>query len=107
MPTMRALGVRLYFTAAASFASSRAQAPSLTPEALPAVTVPSALTTPLSLASASSEVARGCSSLLTTIESPLRSPFFGVIVTGVISLSKKPACCAAMVFIWLANAIWS
>jgi hypothetical protein len=37
-----------------SLASSSAQAPSLTPEAFPAVTLPSARTTPRSLASASS-----------------------------------------------------
>src|SRR6218665_2159399 len=41
MPTIRALGVRPFFAAVASSASSRAQAPSFTPLALPAVTVPS------------------------------------------------------------------
>ena len=56
MPTTRARGVRPLLAAAASLASRRAQAPSLTPEALPAVTVPSGRTTPLSRASASIEV---------------------------------------------------
>jgi hypothetical protein len=41
MPTTRARGVRPWRAAAASLASSSAQAPSLTPLALPAVTVPS------------------------------------------------------------------
>ncbi len=50
---------------------SAAAAPSLTPEALPAVTVPSARTIGFSFASASSVVsARGCSSLSTTTGSP-------------------------------------
>ena len=74
--------------------SSSAQAPSLTPDALPAVTLPSGRTTPFSRANASSEVSRGCSSLVTTIG----SPFFGAIVTGVISASKKPERCAATAF---------
>ena len=42
-----------------------AAAPSLTPDALPAVTVPSGRTIGFSLPSASSVVARGCSSLST------------------------------------------
>ncbi len=58
-------------------------APSLTPEALPAVTVPSGLTIGFSLASASSVVSRGCSSTATTV-SPLRPG----TVTGVISPRK-------------------
>jgi hypothetical protein len=73
-----------------SLASSSAQAPSLTPLALPAVTVPSGLTTPLSLASASIEVSRGCSSLLTMTG----SPFFCAMLTATISRSKKPFFCA-------------
>src|SRR5450830_1830339 len=69
MPTIRARGVRPYCLTASALASSKAHAPSLTPEALPAVTVPSARTTPLSFASASILVARGCSSLLTVMAS--------------------------------------
>jgi len=103
MPTMRARGVRPWRVAAASLASSSAQLPSLTPLALPAVTVPSGRTMPLSLASASRLVARGCSSCRTTSA----SPFFCAIVTGQISASKKPRCCAASVFCWLASAMRS
>ena len=91
MPTTRARGVRPYLAAMASLASSSAAAPSFTPLALPAVTVPSGRTTPLSLASASRLVSRGCSSLLTMIA----SPFFCGTVTGTISASKKPDFCAA------------
>ena len=94
MPTTRARGVRPWRAAAASLASSSAQAPSFTPEALPAVTVPSGRTTPLSRASASRLVSRGCSSFATTTG----SPFFCAIVTGQISASKKPACCARTAF---------
>ncbi len=65
-------------------------APSLTPEALPAVTVPSGFTIGLSFASASSVVSRGCSSSATTV-SPLRPG----TVTGAISPAKKPRACAA------------
>jgi hypothetical protein len=103
MPTMRARGTRPCRAAARSLASSSAQAPSLTPEALPAVIVPSGLTTPLSLASASRLVSRGCSSFDTTIG----SPFFCAIVTGTISPSKNPAFCAATAFCCEASAILS
>ena len=103
MPTTRARGVRPCLAAAPSLASSSAQAPSLTPEALPAVTVPSGRTTPLSLARLSSEVSRGCSSLPTT----MASPFFWAIVTGTISASKKPRFCAATAFICEASAMRS
>jgi hypothetical protein len=89
--TTRALGLGPCLAAAASSASSNAHAPSLTPEASPAVTLPSGRTTPLSLASASRLVSRGCSSWVTT----WASPFFFGIVTGTISASKKPLICAA------------
>ena len=60
----RARGVRPCFFACSSFAKRSAAEPSFTPEALPAVTVPSGFTTPLSFASASSVVSgRGCSSV--------------------------------------------
>ena len=103
MPMTRARGVRPWRAAAASLASSSAQAPSLTPDALPAVTLPSGRTTPFSFASASRLVSRGCSSLATTIG----SPFFCAIVTGVISASKKPLFCAATAFCCEASAILS
>src|SRR5690606_40792697 len=69
----------------ASEATNMAQAPSLTPDALPAVTVPPLRNGALSAASAASEVsARGCSSLSTTVV-PLRPS----IVTGTISRSEE------------------
>ncbi len=103
--TMRARGVRPCRFAASSEAISVAHAPSLTPEALPAVTVPSGRTMALSLASASSVVSRGCSSRATTIG----SPFFAGIVTGTISSARRPAAIAASARSWLrsANASWS
>jgi hypothetical protein len=70
--------------AVASSASTSAQAPSLTPLALPAVTVPSGRTMGLSLASTSRLVARGCSSVSTTSA----SPFFCGMVTAQISRAK-------------------
>ena len=65
--------------------------------------MPSGRTTPLSLASASRLVSRGCSSWLTTTG----SPFFCGIVTGQISRARWPAFCAATAFIWLARAMRS
>ena len=59
------------YLALASSARSRAQAPSLTPDALPAVTLQAGRTAPLSLASASELVSSGCSSLMTTTETAL------------------------------------
>ncbi len=99
--TTRAFGSNPNFFAASADATSTAQAPSLTPEALPAVTVPSGLTTPLSLDSDSSVVsARGCSSLSTT--SGL--PFFCGIVTGTISSARRPSFIAAAARCWLRSA---
>jgi hypothetical protein len=103
MPTTRARGVRPWRPAAASLATSSAQLPSFTPLALPAVTLPSGRTTPLSLASASRLVSRGCSSWLTTTG----SPFFCAMLTGTISASKKPLFCAATALSWLASAMRS
>ena len=86
-PSTRASGVRSYFFTASSDAISSAAAPSLTPDALPAVTVPPSLRNGVpSLASCSIVVSRGCSSFDTTIGSPLR---WG-IETGAISLAKRP-----------------
>ena len=94
MLTTRARGVRPYFRAAASLAMISAAAPSLTPEALPAVTVPGVRKGVLSLARPSSVVSgRGCSSTSTTV-SPLRPG----MVTGTISRAKNPASCAALAF---------
>ncbi len=84
IPRSRAIGLNPYLPTARSLAISSATAPSLMPDALPAVTLPSGLTTPFSLASASSVVSRGCSSLLTTV-----SPFLPGMVTATISPSKN------------------
>ena len=55
-PAIRAIGSRPAFFAPASLATSTADAPSLSGEALPAVTVPSLTNAGLSLASFSSEL---------------------------------------------------
>jgi len=72
---------------------------------LPAVTVPSGFTIPLSFASASSVVARGCSSRETIAGSPLRDG----IETGTISSASLPASIAAAARCCerSANASWS
>ena len=82
-----------------------AAAPSLTPDALPAVTVPSLRTIGFSLASLSRLVRRGCSSVSTMSGSPLRCG----ISTATISAARRPLACAAAVFSWLrsAKASWS
>ena len=92
MPTTRAIGLRPYWPAACSEATSSAQAPSFTPEALPAVTVRSGPFTPFSLASCSSVVCgRGCSSAANTTG----SPFLRGMVTLISSSAKRPAASAA------------
>ncbi len=103
--TTRARGVRPCCLAAASDATISMAAPSLTPEALPAVIVPSGRTTGFSLARLSMVVARGCSSWLTMIG----SPFFWAMVTGVISAARRPLAWAAEALAWLrrAKASWS
>ena len=77
-----------------------AAAPSLTPDALPAVTVPGFRKGVFSLARFSRVVsARGCSSRSTRV-SPLRP----LIVTGAISLAKNPLSWAFAARCWLRNA---
>ncbi|KGX62712.1 hypothetical protein Y025_6322 [Burkholderia pseudomallei TSV32] len=100
IPSTRARGTSPWRRAAASLATSSAHAPSFTPDALPAVTVPSGRTTPLSFASASRVVSRGCSSRATTSG----SPFFCAIVTGAISCASVPSACARAAFCWLRSA---
>src|SRR4051812_25961144 len=105
-PTIRAIGVSPNFVAADWEASKSAHAPSFTPDAFPAVTVPFDLTIGLRLASASSVVSgRGCSSLHTTTG----SPFLAGTFTGIISLANRPALADAAARCWLryANASWS
>ncbi len=82
----------------------RAAAPSLTPDALPAVTVPGLRANGLSLASPSSVVSgRGCSSFATTT-GPARPPGTS---TGAISAAKKPVALPARSCERSANASWS
>ncbi|MCY1297258.1 hypothetical protein D9M70_466910 [compost metagenome] len=106
MPTTRPRAFKPWRLAASGLASSSAQAPSLTPEALPAVTLPSLRNGVPSLASCSRVVSpRGCSSCSTTFAGPLR----WAISTGTISLARRPLAWAAAAFCWLrrAKASWS
>ncbi len=85
--TMRARGVNLKRRTASSDAMTSAHAPSFTPEALPAVTVPLVRKGVGNLASCSRVVSgRGCSSRATTNGLLLRCG----ISTGMSSDSKKP-----------------
>ena len=90
--TILASGLMPRFFASSALMSTRAAAPSLMPEALPAVTEPPSLAKAgRSLPSASTVVpCRGNSSVSTTT-SPLRV----LIVTGTISSLKRPDFCAA------------
>ncbi|MNR11030.1 hypothetical protein D3C85_1273110 [compost metagenome] len=84
MPRTFARAVRPCFFTASPEARISAAAPSLTPEALPAVTVLSGPLTGLSLPRVSRVVsARGCSSCSTTL-----SPFLWAMRTGTISSAK-------------------
>ena len=103
--SMRAKGVKLNSFIAFSLASNKAAAPSFTPDALPAVTVPFLRKGVGSCANFSSEVWRGCSSWSTIIVSALRV----LISIGIISCLKRPAsmalaarCCERR-----ANSSWS
>ncbi len=82
-----------------------ATAPSLTPEALPAVTEPPSRKGVGSLARASSEVWRGCSSRSTTTGSALRRG----TGTGAISRARRPLAAALAARSWdrRANPSWS
>ena len=86
LATMRANGVMPSALALVSLITMTAAAPSLSGQALPAVTVPPSRKTGLRLARPSRVVpARGPSSLVTTVPSAR--------VTGMISRSKKPFSC--------------
>jgi len=99
--TIRAMGSAPRAAARSSEATARAAAPSLMPEALPAVTVPSSRKTGGSLARISSVVpGRGCSSTSTSSGSPFR---FGTS-TGAISARKRPSSMAAAARRWLSAA---
>ena len=101
--TIRAIGTTPRASAADARIKTSAAAPSLIPDALPAVTVPSLAKAGRSFASVSTEVpCFGCSSS-DTITSPLRP----LIVTGTISSVKRPAFCAASALFCEAAANWS
>ena len=100
-PMMRANGLRAYFSTDFSEAISKAAAPSLTPEELPAVTVPSLRKSVGNFASFSTVVpARGCSSFATNEV----SPFFCGTGTAMISSAKRPLSCALTARAWLCAA---
>ena len=89
--TMRASGVMPRRAASASVISSAPAAPSLRPDALAAVTVPSLSKAGFSFCMASSVAPRRMYSSESTIVSPLRP----LMVKGTISSLKRPAFCAA------------
>ena len=78
-----------------------AHAPSLMPDALPAVIVPVGLTMGFNFASPSSVVSgRGCSSRCTQ----MGSPFFCGTFTGTISSARRPDSTPAAARCWLRHA---
>ena len=98
--TMRPSGRTPRRAASSAVISTSAAAPSLMPDALPAVTVPSLAKAGRSFASASTVVPwRGYSSVSTTM-SPLR---LGT-VTAAISSARRPSFCASSALAWLAAA---
>jgi hypothetical protein len=99
--TIRARGVNRQRRTASSDATTSAQAPSFSPVALPAVTVPASRTRPFSRANPSAVVSgRGCSSRQTTSG----SPFARGTVTGTISCASRPSAIAAAARCWLRRA---
>ena len=98
--TIRASGSSPRALASAALISTSAAAPSLSPEALAAVTEPSFVKAGFSPCMASSVAPWRMNSSLSTTTSPLRP----LIVTGAISSSNRPAFCAASALFWLATA---
>ena len=84
---MRASGVRPRAVASASDITTTAAAPSLSPGALPAVTVPVGVKAGLSAASVTGVVSSRTASSRSTM---VGEPFFAAIVTGRISSAKAP-----------------
>ena len=99
-PSTRAMGVSPWRLAAEAEARISPAAPSFTPAALPAVTVPPLRKGVSRRESASIDVARGCSSWATSIGGPLRCGK----ETGVISAARRPLACAAAALVWLRRA---
>ena len=95
--TIFAIGLMPRRAASAALITTSAAAPSLMPEALPAVTVPSLAKAGRSLPSTSSVVSGFGYSSSATTTSPLR-PF---TVTGAISSLKRPAFMASPALCWL------
>ncbi len=101
MATIRAIGRRPSASARSASTTSSADAPSLIPELLPAVTEPPAAKAGLSAARASAvESGRGCSSRSTTVTAPLRPG----TLTGTSWASNRPASIAATARRWLSSA---
>ena len=100
---MRASGVMPRFEAASAPISTRAAAPSLMPEALPAVTEPSLEKAGRSFARASTVTPALGNSSVSTMVSPLRP----LMVTGTISSLNRPALMAASALFCDAVANWS
>ena len=98
MATIRARGVSPWAMACCELAIISAAAPSLTPEAFPAVTTPPLRNGVFSRESCSRVVsARGCSSSYTVLTAPL-PPIIG---TGTISCARMPSRWARAVRCWL------
>ena len=93
---MRASGSMPRFSASSAVISTTAAAPSLRPEALPAVTVPSLEKAGLSFCIASMVAPWRMYSSLSTTTSPLRV----LTVKGAISSLNRPAFCAASALFW-------
>ena len=98
---MRPSGVRPSAAALAALMTITAAAPSLMPEALPAVTPPALSKAGRSPASTSALLLRLRNS---SAEKTIGSPFFCAMLTGTISSLNLPASCAAAAFCWLAKA---
>ena len=88
------------FSASSAVISTTAAAPSFSPLALPAVTVPSLEKAGRSFCIASMVAPSRMYSSLSTTMSPLRV----LTVKGAISSSNRPAFCAASALFWLARA---
>ena len=98
MPLMMTIGLRPRLLASLADMTTVQAAPSLRPEALPAVTVPPSLKTAGSLAMASRVLRRGCSSV-----SKGTISFFTFTGTGMISSLKRPDSIAAKARVWLSR----
>ena len=89
MPRMRASGVARALRPPSSEATISAAAPSLTPEALPAVTVPSGRTMRLELGQ---RLERGVGARMLVRVDPTGLPLPSGTSTGAISSAKRPVC---------------